>query len=125
MSQRILLVDDDENILTVLEESLLQEGYEVITAMSAGGALKKVETGLPNLAILDVNLPDMTGYDLTQTLKNAEATKHIPIIIITAGTTKPLSEDERQARGIDAFLLKPFSMRALSETVAGLLGPAA
>ncbi|MFZ5819133.1 MAG: AAA family ATPase [Chloroflexota bacterium] len=124
MSSRILVVDDNEMNLNLVSVVLTRDGYEVVTALDAAKALQTLESGVPDLAILDVMMPDMDGFELCRILRHRPDTAAIPIIILTA-----LSElDERLKAfeaGADDFMAKPFQPQELAARVKVLLRRAA
>lgn len=124
MSARILVVDDNEMNLKLVSAVLEKEGYTVRTALNAGQALKSLETAVPDLAILDVMMPDMDGFDLCRHLRHRKDTADIPIMMLTA-----LSElDERLKAfeaGADDFISKPFQPEELLARLRVLLRRAA
>ncbi|MFZ5910507.1 MAG: AAA family ATPase [Chloroflexota bacterium] len=124
MPARILVVDDNEMNLKMVSAILSKEGYEIVTALDAAKALQALESGVPDLAILDVMMPDMDGFELCRRLRHRPDTAAIPIIILTA-----LSElDERLKAfeaGADDFMAKPFQPQELVARVKVLLRRAA
>lgn len=124
MSVEILVVDDNEMNRKMVSAILSKEGYQVITAPDAAQALQTLEAGVPDLAILDVMMPDMDGFELCRRLRHRPDTAAIPIIILTA-----LSElDERLKAfeaGADDFMAKPFQPQELVARIKVLLRRAA
>lgn len=124
MPVKILVVDDNEMNLKMVSAILLKEGYETVTAIDAAKALQVLESGVPDLAILDVMMPDMDGFELCRRLRHRPDTTAIPIIILTA-----LNElDERLKAfeaGADDFIAKPFQPQELVARVKVLLRRAA
>ncbi len=120
MATRIFIVDDSEMNLKMVSALLGKEGYEVITAMNAEQALGKIGPAAPELAILDVMMPDMDGYELCRRLRERPDTAHIPIIILTA-----LSELDERLKAFDAgaddFIAKPFQPQELLARIKVLL----
>lgn len=114
---RILVTDDDLIIRRTLEASLLSEGFEVIPAHDGTSALAKVGQLWPDAAILDLMMPDMTGFELADRLKRVV---DIPIIILTS-----VSDEETTIRGLeqhaDDYVLKPFSFGVLRARLNRLL----
>lgn len=117
---RILIVDDERNDRTLLELLLAPLGYDVVTAASGEQALAMVAVRPPDLILLDVLLPGMSGPEVAEALKREPSTKHIPIIMVTA-------LDDRHARmlglraGAEEFLSKPVDRAELSVRVRNLL----
>jgi two-component system alkaline phosphatase synthesis response regulator PhoP len=78
--ERILAVDDEEDILELVRFNLDREGYQVICSLSGNDALKKAQKELPDLIVLDLMLPDIDGLEVTRIMKNDPSTKDIPIV---------------------------------------------
>ncbi|MER2190854.1 MAG: response regulator transcription factor [Solibacillus sp.] len=114
---KILVVDDDPHILQIVEIHLKKEGYHIFTAPDAEQALLLLEEELVNLAIVDVMLPGMNGFELTQILTTELS---IPVILLTA---KGQLADKEQGflAGSDDYLVKPFEPRELLFRVAVIL----
>ena len=109
---KLLVVDDEPNILDLLATSLRFAGFEVVTAANGREALEKAESESPDLAVLDVMLPDMDGFTVTRKLRNSG--RHFPVLFLTA---KDDTEDKVTGLtvGGDDYVTKPFS---LDEVVA-------
>ena len=120
MPKRILLVDDEPDLLSTLKKRLETNNYEVITASDGMEALSKAKKEKPDLIILDLMLPKMDGYKVCRMLKFDEKYKHIPIIMFTA---RAEVEDEKlgQETGADAYITKPFETNNLLSKVEELL----
>ena len=119
--RRVLLVEDEPGIIKVVGKRLEVSGYEVLVAMDGEDGLTKAQLGRPDVIILDLMLPKMSGFDVCKTLKMDARYKHIPIIIFTG---KGQDMDERVCRelGANAYLTKPTDGKALVEQVEALLG---
>jgi two-component system cell cycle response regulator len=106
--KKILVIDDLPENIFILQDRLIQEGYEVITAYGGNDGLEKAYSTLPDLILLDVMMPDMSGLDVCKTLVKDEKTKHIPIILVTA---KAGAEDTKEGLEAGAFdyIKKPFN----------------
>jgi DNA-binding response OmpR family regulator len=104
--KRVLAVDDDPAAVGALRQILAQKGYEVVTADSAEGALAVLADQTFDLAILDVAMPGMSGYDLCRRMRKDARTMDVPVIFLTA---KALLMDmaEGQDAGSDLYLIKP------------------
>ncbi|MAF10461.1 hypothetical protein CMK11_08415 [Candidatus Poribacteria bacterium] len=109
---RILIVDDNTKNIQVLGTMLREEGYQLNVAQNGVAALKVVETVLPDLILLDVNMPEMDGYETCERLKAADRTRGIPVIFLTART-----DTDDIVRGLDLgavdYLSKPCNRREL------------
>jgi len=118
---RILVVDDEIYIVHILDFSLGMEGYEVITALDGEEALKKASETKPDLIVLDIMMPKMDGYETCKALKADEATKHIPVILLSA---KGRNVDMQTGYdvGADEYITKPFSPRKLVDRINTMLG---
>jgi pilus assembly protein CpaE len=120
MPDIIYVVDDNEINLKMVSTALRRAGYDVVTASSAAGALSDIGTVRPSLAILDVMMPDIDGYELCRQLRSRPDTARLPIIILTALT----EIDERLKAfeaGADDFIAKPFNPQELQARVKVLL----
>jgi two-component system alkaline phosphatase synthesis response regulator PhoP len=118
---RILVVDDEIYIVHILDFSLGMEGYEVITALDGEEALKKASETKPDLIVLDIMMPKMDGYETCKALKADEATKDIPVILLSA---KGRNVDMQTGYdvGADEYITKPFSPRKLVDRINTMLG---
>jgi len=121
--QRILIVDDEMDLLTVLKFGLEAEGYEVVTASDGEQGLAAARQLIPDLMVLDLMLPRMDGYKVCRALKFDERYKRIPIFILSARSGET---DRRLALelGADEFHTKPYEMRTLIERIRLRLGHA-
>lgn len=119
MPTRILVVDDEEDICTILKFNLTKEGYEVLTANSSEEAMK---LGLASfdLVLLDVMMGGMSGFDLARMMKKDPCTERIPVIFITARDTED-DAVEGLDLGADDYISKPFSIREVLSRVKAVL----
>ncbi|BAQ09529.1 DNA-binding response regulator [Bacillus sp. OxB-1] len=113
---KILIVDDDPNILELVNIHLVQAGYSVMKASNGEEALKLVETDLPDLAVVDVMMPGMDGYTLTQRLREED----LPVLLLTA---KGELEDKERGflAGSDDYVVKPFEPKELLFRIHAIL----
>ncbi|HET9581496.1 MAG TPA: response regulator [Gemmatimonadota bacterium] len=120
MSKRILAVEDHEDNRRILRLLLTSAGYEFIEAVTGTEGVALAERERPDLILMDVQLPELDGYEATRRIKANPALRHIPIIVVTSYA---LSGDDVKAfdAGCDAYLTKPFSPRQLLERVRGYL----
>jgi DNA-binding response OmpR family regulator len=116
--KKLLVVDDDPDILEFLQVILEEEGYEVLTS-TKGEYLEQLHNGgLPNLILLDVLLSGKDGREIVKHLKSQDETKHIPVIMFSA---HPSAEQTARAAGADDFIAKPFNIDELLARVAKYL----
>ncbi|KAF0153206.1 MAG: DNA-binding response regulator [Ignavibacteria bacterium] len=123
MTQKILVVDDEKDIVELLEYNLTRFGYKVITASNGKAALEKLAEK-PDLVILDVMMPQMSGYEVCTIIKQSDKFKHIPVMFLTAKTSET---DEIYGLNLGAsdFIQKPISINKLHARVASNLRMAA
>jgi DNA-binding NarL/FixJ family response regulator len=120
MSKRLLVVDDEPNLLRAVAACLRSEDYEVSMARSGHEALMQLAESVPDLIISDIRMPGMDGYKLARQLRGSPRTALVPIVFLTA-------KDETSDRiegfraGIDAYLTKPFEPDELIAVVNGIL----
>ena len=119
--KRILVVDDEEDILSVLKFRLEANNYEVLSATDGQEGLNKARSERPDLIILDLMLPKLDGYKVCRMLKFDEGYKNIPIIMFTARDQKK-DEELGKEMGADAYITKPFESEVLLEKIKELLG---
>jgi DNA-binding response OmpR family regulator len=120
MSQKILVADDEPNIVISLEYLLKREGYTVLIARDGQEALESVAREKPDLVLLDVMMPKKTGVEVCQALRASDDLQAIKILMLTAkGRDTDIAKG--LALGADAYITKPFSTRELVLKVAELL----
>jgi DNA-binding response OmpR family regulator len=117
MSNKILIVEDDPNILEVLKYNLGKEGYDTITAIDGVQALELARTNKPDLIVLDIMLPKMSGFEVCRILRKEMA---IPIIMLTARDDE-IDKVTGLDLGADDYMTKPFSMRELMARIRAML----
>lgn len=120
MKQRLLMVDDDPDLLGAVAVCLRAENYEVATARSGQEALIKLAQSVPDLVISDVRMPRMDGYALAQNIRSAARTSLLPIVFLTAKDQKADRIKGFRA-GVDAYLVKPFEPDELLAVIANIL----
>lgn len=119
---RVLVVDDDQVIRGLLEVNLEMEGYEVVTAADGQEALDRVADSHPDLVLLDVMMPRVSGWTVAERLKGDDRTRHIPIVCLSA---RAMEVDVRKGAqlGVDRYVTKPFDpidlMGIVGELTAG------
>ncbi|MBI3297693.1 MAG: response regulator [Elusimicrobia bacterium] len=118
----VLLVDDDDHFRETLADAMSLKSVAVSGAGSAADALAALAAGaLPQLIILDVQLPDANGIELCRRLKRDPRTKKIPVVMLSAKYTEPADRAEGLLTGADAYLSKPVNLDALWEEVSALV----
>lgn len=120
MSHKILIADDEPNIVVSLEYLLQREGYEVSVAVDGEAALAAIESGRPDLVLLDVMMPIKSGFEVCSSVRANPAIAHTRILMLTAkGRDTDLAKG--MALGADDYLTKPFATRELVDRVAQML----
>lgn len=120
MKNYILVIDDEEDIVTVLKTRLEKAGYEVECAFDGKDGLEKIKARKPDLAILDIMMPEINGSTLCGMLKFDSRYKDIPIILLTA-RGRDLDKEIGDTVGADAYMVKPFDAQVLLDLVEDLL----
>jgi two-component system cell cycle response regulator DivK len=117
---KILLVEDNEMNRDMLSRRLQRRGYHIVTAENGEQGLSLARVEAPDLILMDITLPEMDGWELARLLKAEEATRHIPIIALTA---RVLMSDQAKAFevGCDDYDTKPVDFGRLSEKIGNLL----
>lgn len=118
--KKILVVEDEQALLTLQSMLLSIEGYTVEGVMDGQTALDVVETMKPDLILLDIMLPEVDGFQVCRQLKSNEATRHIPIIILTAKKSKEDLIMGEQV-GADMYITKPYKTSMVIEAIQKLL----
>jgi DNA-binding response OmpR family regulator len=117
----VLVADDDPDIRSLVTLRLEKSGYEVVAAGDGEQALAAALERAPDLALLDVMMPKLDGYEVTERLRQEEATRHLPVILLTARV-----QETDIARGVEAgaddYVKKPFSTSELRDRVQAVLG---
>ena len=117
---KVLVLDDEPNIVLSLEFLMQQAGFEVETAEDGVTALAKVEAAPPDLILLDISLPGISGFDVLEQLRQEPLYARLPIIMLTAHG-REVEKEKGLALGADDYVTKPFSTQALVEKVQALL----
>ena len=112
MSRRILVVDDHPDNRRILRDLLGSAGFEVLESTTGEEAVTQAAATVPDLILMDIQLPGIDGYEATRRIKASEALRHIPLIVVTSYA---LSGDDAKAlaAGADDYVAKPFSPRAM------------
>ena len=120
MSKLILVIEDHEDNRQIMNDTLSAAGFEVIEAVTGDAGVAMAESEIPDLILMDIQLPGIDGYEATRLIKAKPALRHIPIIVVTSYA---LSGDDVKAKeaGCDAYLAKPFRPRELLAMVRELV----
>jgi len=120
MSQEILIVDDEDNIVLSLEFLMKQAGFEVRTAQDGEQAIEALEARIPDLVLLDVMMPRKDGYEVCQEIRQRSEWAHLPVVMLTA-KGRDVEREKGLAMGADDYITKPFSTQEVVETVQHIL----
>jgi DNA-binding response OmpR family regulator len=124
MSKKILIADDEPNIVTSLEYLMQKSGYEVKIARNGDEALALVESFLPDVVLLDVMMPRKSGYEVCQQIRERPEWRHIKVVMLSA-KGREAEVNKGLSLGADTYVTKPFSNQELMATIDGLLGEGA
>jgi len=120
MSRRILIVDDEPNIVTSLEFLMRESSYEVRVARDGDEALRRAESFRPDLILLDVMMPQRSGFEVCQKIRENPALRDVKIVMLTA-KGRDVEKNRGLNLGANAYVTKPFSTKELMNTVRCLL----
>jgi two-component system alkaline phosphatase synthesis response regulator PhoP len=119
-AKKILVVEDDEDIMELIFYNLKREGYSVVKAVTGEEAIKQVQSGSPDIVLLDIMLPEMDGLELCRRLKTDSKTKNIPVVMVTAK-----GEESDVVLGLELgaedYVVKPFRPKELVARVRAVL----
>jgi two-component system, OmpR family, phosphate regulon response regulator PhoB len=116
----ILIVDDERDLLSLLDFNLREAGFETLLATSGQEALQQLRRRVPDLVLLDLGLPDVSGTEICRTLKSDARTRHVPVIMLTAKSAE-LDKVVGFELGAEDYVTKPFSIRELVLRVRAVL----
>lgn len=124
--KKILVVDDEEELLDLIDKALSAEGFDVVTATTARDAIDKARSTTPDLLLIDIILPDMEGPEAVRKLNEDSATQNIPAIFLSGIVTRDkednASSEVRVGDRLYTALAKPFSSQELMEQVHKVIG---
>ncbi|QCI68200.1 response regulator [Phreatobacter stygius] len=123
MSKTVMIVEDNELNMKLFHDLLEANGYQTIQTRNGTEALALARSHKPDLILMDIQLPEVSGLDVTRWIKEDETIKHIPVIAVTAFAMKG-DEERIRAGGCEAYLSKPISVAKFIETVRHFLGAA-
>ncbi len=124
MKRKVLIVDDEPNIVTALEFLLERRGYEVRVATNGEEAMALLESFRPDVVLLDVMMPKRSGYEVCQKVRERPDMQQVKVVMLSAkGREAEVSKG--LSLGADLYITKPFSTQELVERIDGLLGAGA
>ncbi|MCA9675696.1 MAG: response regulator [Myxococcales bacterium] len=118
---RILVVDDEPDIVRVVVKIMENRGHLVATAHDGVEALERIQADPPDVIILDLNLPRMDGFEVCRRVKGDPATRHVPVVMMTAAYVSIDDAKHGQEHGADEYVVKPFLREVLIHNVERLL----
>lgn len=119
-SEKILIVEDDEDIIEMISYNLEKEGFSISSVLNGEEAVRQVNAWKPDLVILDLMLPRMNGFEVCKTLRGRDGTSHVPIIMLTA-KSQEADKIVGLELGADDYVTKPFSPRELVARIKAVL----
>jgi DNA-binding response OmpR family regulator len=122
MAKKILIADDEANIVTALEFLLQHEGYEVLIARDGEAALSMIESARPALVLLDIMMPLKSGYEVCKRIRERPELAAIKVVMLSA-KGRDAEVNKGMAMGADLYVTKPFSTRELMGQIRRLLAP--
>jgi CheY-like chemotaxis protein len=121
---KIFVVDDEPDIVRVVVRIMEARGHTVATARDGAEAIERAAIEMPDVVILDLNLPRMDGFEVCRHLKTDPATKHIPIVMMTAAYVSVADAAKGTGMGADEYVIKPFLREVLVHNVERLIDAA-
>jgi DNA-binding response OmpR family regulator len=118
--KKVLVVEDEDNIAIALDYLLTREGYEIQRVASGGEAMERIKAMRPDLVLLDVMLPEVSGYEICQAVRLDPALSGVRILMMTARGSA-MERRKGLAMGADGFVSKPFELKELREEVRRIL----
>ncbi|MEM5879073.1 MAG: response regulator [Candidatus Aenigmatarchaeota archaeon] len=120
--KKIMIVDDEENLVELVKAIFEQEGYEVIPAYSGRECLEKLEKVKPDLILMDMMMPGMTGKEATKKIRENPKTKDLKVVFLTVVRVSELGMEELRKLGVLDLITKPFDNEDLVKRVKKILG---
>ena len=122
MLARILVVEDDPDIMRILTHALTGAGFKVIPAYGGEDAIRKVKLHKPDLVLTDLSMPKVSGVEVIDAIKGDPETEHIPVVAVTAHVWDSIAQAAGQV-GCDGYISKPFSTKQIIQEVYRHLKP--
>ena len=121
MSKTILIVEDNELNMKLFNDLLQAHGYDTVQTMDGRDAIKLAREHKPDLVLMDIQLPEISGLEVTKMMKADDELKSIPVVAVTAFAMKG-DEDKIREGGCEGYIAKPISVPTFLETIAKFLG---
>lgn len=118
--KKIMIVEDNDLNMKLFHDLLASQGYTIVKTSDGASALPLAQQEKPDLIIMDIQLPEMSGLDVTRYIKAEEDLKHIPVIAVTAFAMKG-DEEKMRSGGCEAYIAKPISIPSFLETIKKFL----
>jgi two-component system cell cycle response regulator DivK len=122
MEAKILVVEDDPDIMRILTHALTAVGHQVVPAYGGEDAIRKVKAQKFDLVLTDLSMPKVSGVEVIQAIKGDPATQHIPVVAVTAHVWDGIAQSAGQV-GCDGYISKPFSPKQLVQEIQKYLKP--
>ena len=122
MGAKILVVEDDPDIMRILTHALSAVGHQVVPAYGGEDAIRKVKAQKFDLVLTDLSMPKISGVEVIQAIKSDLATQHIPVLAVTAHVSDSIAQSAGQV-GCDGYISKPFSPKQLVQEIQKYLKP--
>jgi CheY-like chemotaxis protein len=117
MPKKIMIVDDEQSLITLVTELLESNGYSVITASDGKTCLKKLETVKPDLILMDMMMPGMSGTETVEKIRKNPKTKKLKVMFVTVARLSEVGQDNLKRLGVLDYVTKPFDNAVLLEKV--------
>jgi len=122
MAKKILIVEDDRAICDLLSHVLEMKGFEVLVANTGNDALKIIKKTTPDIAILDINLPDITGWDVLKSMRHNPKCSKVPVLMCTNKNTM-IDIEQAMSLGAKGYITKPFDIdKIIDKIIAAIEG---
>ena len=122
MAKKIMVVDDEKSLIELVTAVLEQEGYEIITAMNGEEALERLKTDKPNLILLDMMMPGMSGREVCERIRKDPKTKDLKIAFLTVAKFSETGRDVLKKMKVLDYITKPFDNADLVKRVKKMVG---
>jgi CheY-like chemotaxis protein len=119
---RVLVIDDESIVGTVLRYAFQAEGHSIVVADGGREGIELARSESPDAIVLDLMMPVVSGHEVLMVLRDDEATRHVPILVLTA-VTMSRERDECLSEGADMVMTKPFDPREVAQAVDALMAP--